>query len=521
MLPDETIDRAADKLAEYRQNDTLSEILDQYAVLIDNYRRLKSDYEEEREGRERYKQLARGHQRNPFVLVVIDGDGYVFDESFVSAGEEGGSRAAKQLNDAVKNSLRRKGLEGCEIMVRVYANLVGLSKTLCKNGLCGAEKRSLSSFTAGFNRSYGLTDFVDAGELKENADFKLKSLLKLYAENAQCKHVFFAACHDVGYVSDLTPYRDNSEMFTLIRTPSLLFHKEFAKLGLNIEELPGVFRTSPLTYASSSSTQAQARSNSTTSTKYALPSPNATQSNGASSAMDGNTICHFYSLGKCRYGNSCRLAHIDNKTSTSHTSQDSTPSPSTIGNGSKSDRNINSDWRRGSLSPSKTNIDALPKKDTIPEGYVAVNAVDDRLDPYLPAPSADAVKRLKALSAEKRFCNNKQLFDACDNENCEYDHYPIPEELRPALECLARSVPCSRRGGCRKANCVYGHVCQRVDCKHRGGGSKGYCRFPMKVCQADYEVSKHVQATDSPLLSPSVSSEDARNAENGGTNLWL
>ncbi|KAJ3455101.1 hypothetical protein MRS44_013701 [Fusarium solani] len=492
MLPDETINRAADKLAAYRSNDALSEILDQYQVLIDNYRRLKSDYEEEREGRERYKQLARGQERNPFALVVIDGDGYVFDEHFVGVGEEGGSRAVKQLIDSVKSSLRRKGLESCEVMVRVYANLVGLSKSLCKNGLCGAEKRSLSSFVAGFNRSYGLADFIDAGELKENADFKLKAILRLYADNAQCKHIYFAACHDVGYVSDLTPIG------------------EFEKLGMNIEELHGVFRQTPLTYAASS----QIKPNNS-STKLNLASTNL--SNGGTANNDGNAVCQFYSLGKCRYGNSCRLPHIDTKTS-SHTSQNSTPSPPSIGNGSKPDRNLNSDWRRGSSnSLSKANIESLPKREDIPEGFVAINHVDDRLDALLPTPSADSIKRLKALSAEKRFCNNKQLFDACDNDDCEYEHNPIAEELKPALEYLARSVPCSRRGGCRKANCVYGHVCQKADCRHRGG--KGYCRFPSRVCLGEYSVSNYVPANDSPILLPSMDWEDARNAENGGTNL--
>ncbi|KAJ4209635.1 hypothetical protein NW759_013282 [Fusarium solani] len=364
-------------------------------------------------------------------------------------------------------------------MVRVYANLVGLSKSLCKNGLCGAEKRSLSSFVAGFNRSYGLADFIDAGELKENADFKLKAILRLYADNAQCKHIYFAACHDVGYVSDLTPYRGNQDRFTLIRTPSLLFHKEFEKLGINIEELHGVFRQTPLTYAASS----QSKPNNS-STKLNLASKNL--SNGGTASNDGNA--------------------------------NSTPSPPSIGDGSKPDRNLNSDWRGGSSnSLSKANIESLPKREDIPEGFVAINHVDDRLDALLPTPSADSIKRLKALSAEKRFCNNKQLFDACDNDDCEYEHNPIAEELKPALECLARSVPCSRRGGCRKANCVYGHVCQKADCHHRGG--KGYCRFPSKVCLGEYSVSNYVPANDSPMLPPSMDSEDARNAENGGTNL--
>lgn len=514
MLPDATIDRAADKLAEFRRDNALSEILDQYAVLIEDYRRLKSDYEEEREGRERYKQLARGQERNPFALVVVDGDGYIFDERFVRDGEEGGSRAAKQLNDTIKDSLRRKGLETCEVMIRVYANLTGLSKALCKNGLAGAEKRSLSSFTAGFNRSYGLADFIDAGELKENADFKLKAILRLYADNAQCKHIYFAACHDVGYVSDLTPFRGNRERFTLVRTPSLLFHKEFDRLGMNIEELPGVFRHSPLTYAYATAQTKTSLPLSSNIGKASLPYNNTTSTKGA--ANDGNTMCSFYMQGNCRYGSTCKFSHSENKSS----SQNSTPSPS-IGNGTKTDRNFSNDWRRGSSvsNGGKLNIDSLPKKEDIPDGLVPINAVEDRLDAYLPSPDPDAVRRLKVLSQDRKFCNNAQLYNSCENPNCEYEHAPIPENLKPALEHLSRSVPCSRKGSCRRANCVHGHVCQKVDCRHRNGG-KGYCRFPARVCTADYTVSDFVPSSDPPLMSPSVDSDDGRNADNGGTDLW-
>jgi hypothetical protein len=132
-------------------------------------------------------------------------------------------------------------------------------------------------------------------------------------------------------------------------------------------------------------------------------------------------------------------------------------------------------------------------------------------------PSANSIKRLRALYAEKRFCNNKQLSGTCENDDCKYEHNPIAEELKPALECLARLVPCSKHGGRRKANCVYGHVCQKADCRHRG--SKNYCRFPSGVCLEEYSVSDYVPANDSPMLPPSVDSKDAQNAANGGTSL--
>jgi hypothetical protein len=82
MLNDTDIDLAArqlDKLKLDGENHykAQAEVLEKYAALMEDYRRLKSDYEEERDAREKYKQLARGQERNPFVLVLVDGDGYV------------------------------------------------------------------------------------------------------------------------------------------------------------------------------------------------------------------------------------------------------------------------------------------------------------------------------------------------------------------------------------------------------------------------------------------------------------
>ncbi|CAK3785811.1 hypothetical protein B0A50_05481 [Lecanosticta acicola] len=116
---------------------------------MDDYKRLLSDFEEAREAREKYKQLARGSEANPFALVLVDGDGYLFEDDLVRDGrEDGGSRAASLLNDFVKASLRSLGLENCRVM------------------------------------------------------------------NSQCKHIYFAACHDVGYISELVPYRANRDRIT-------------------------------------------------------------------------------------------------------------------------------------------------------------------------------------------------------------------------------------------------------------------------------------------------------------------
>jgi hypothetical protein len=491
MLGDDELVRVAKQLSEYRKNDTLSDILDKYAVLIEDYKRLKSDYEEERDAREKYKQLARGQERNPFVLVLVDGDGYIFNEDLSKGADNdssaerlarGGTNAARLLNDAVKASLRRKGLEHCQVMVRVYANVAGLSKALSKAGLVGAEKRSFAPFIASFNRSSGLSDFVDAGEMKENADSKLRALLHLYAENAQCKHIYIAACHDVGYINDLTPHRGNSTRFTLINSPGIKFHDEFVKLQMGIEELPGVFRTTPLDgpafYRPPNAVFA-----STTSTK--LPSSPAKQSSNISPTTTTATessqkaVCEFHKQGKCKYGAGCRFSHGGQ-----HAANTSTQWRSTSTNGSSS----SSAEEVRSVSPSKT----LPRREDIPDGHIAVNKNKHRLDPYISPPSAEAAAELRARVNRQRICNNYHLNNGACDGGCGFDHAPLDPELKRALESLARSLPCSRRGACRKLGCNSGHICQSPDCKHRGG--KAFCKLPFASHAEDLAVASYVPA---------------------------
>lgn len=533
MLSDGDIDRDAGQLAAYRNNDTLSEILDKYSTLIQEYRRLKSDYEEERDAREKYKQVAKSQERNPFVLVLIDGDGYPFNEDLVGRGPDAGSAAAQVLNDAVRASLRKKGLEHCQVMVRIYANVAGLSKALNKaGGSVGAEKRSLAPFIASFNRSYGLTELVDAGELKENADFKLRALLSLYAENAQCKHIYFAACHDVGYISDLTAYTGNAGRFTLVDAHCIRFQKEFTKLGMGIEHLPGVFRSSPLD----------------SSLPYRPPnhmsnnSINNSSSNGVNGSAAANTssdpsrgqatvsppgpaiiptaatprkkaiICTNYSVGKCKFGAQCRYLHVDD--------QRRTPGASASNNSGNS--HSSSSWRdtKPDHSAAIAAIKTLPAKEDVPADHVAVNKAGFRLDPYLPPTGNEATNRLNSRTRRNRVCNNFHLNGHCPaGDQCPYDHSELEDDLRTALETLARSTPCPRRGTCRDPDCTKGHVCQIPDCKARGG--HGYCRIPYGSHLEDLAVAQYVPAVRAASRASPTATSGTRNSSGGSSSVLL
>lgn len=263
MLNEPDLENLEDELRDYRvseitTHDKLQRLLQKHESLLKGYRQLKSDFEEEKESREKYKKLAKAQERNPFVLVLIDGDGYVFKDDLLSAGAHGGVEASQRLNDRIQDSLRRLGLDDCRIMVKIYCNLAGLSKTLARAKVVGFEARSLAPFTASFTRSQDLYDFVDAGDKKEGADYKIRGthahlpregsqqltiateMFRLFADNSQCKHVFFAGCHDTGYLSLLTPFRGKSDRITLLKASA--YHSEFNSLQLDVEDVSSLFR---------------------------------------------------------------------------------------------------------------------------------------------------------------------------------------------------------------------------------------------------------------------------------------
>lgn len=84
------------------------------------------------------------------------------------------------MGDSVKELLHSKlgnDADQCRVMVRAYANILGLSKSMARAGITGYEARSLSSFTSSFTGSRELFDYVDAGD-KEGAGFKIRGILQ-------------------------------------------------------------------------------------------------------------------------------------------------------------------------------------------------------------------------------------------------------------------------------------------------------------------------------------------------------
>ncbi|GAB1727104.1 hypothetical protein NU195Hw_g8022t1 [Hortaea werneckii] len=531
MFSEQQLQQSAGHLADFRHNDirhqeSLAALLDDYAVLIDQYNRLRSDYEEERDARERYKQMSRGQERDPFVLVLVDGDGYVFNDDFVSRGAEGGSKAAQLLKDNINRSLRWKGLEGCQIMVRVYANLVGLSKALAKEGLAGKEKRSLANFAASFTQSNDLFDYVDAGESENSASFKIRAMFRQSVNNSQCKHIFFAGCHDTGYISELAPYSSERERITLVGSGT--FHHEFVKIGPRIENFPMLFRPTSLKGdpTPQKSTIEEVVPPLTKSTPTAQPAKNASNGEG-----ETTKVCGFFKKGKCKNGKNCRFLHPQDPSNGSTENTNGNPNASKVEREESSNQktstpfhlsNLNqtdNDFMNGhapspahqtgtpvpqpahakSQDPLQNLFDfatGLPQPSSVPVGKVPVNKAGDRLDTYIDPPSPYDLEQFKHRTKTQKLCNDHHLTGLCPRgpDSCPFDHAPISDGVCNALKQVAYGVPCPRKSGCRRPVCQKGHCCQRTDCRHRGG--KFPCKIPRGLHSVDMNLAGFVDAVE-------------------------
>ncbi|KAK7949354.1 uncharacterized protein PG986_010240 [Apiospora aurea] len=171
---------------------------------------------------------------DPFVAVVVDGDGAIFTDELL----KNPALAADKLKVAVRAQLLEMPSLPITIpiVVRIYANLHGLAKTIAANMIINYN--DMVDFPSLFNFECDYFDFVDVGRSKEAADSKIRC--------KQCRRIFLAGVtHDAGYLNDLKELKgDQGNRITLVE--SYPARSEFKRFGLPIKSFPGVFRTEML-----------------------------------------------------------------------------------------------------------------------------------------------------------------------------------------------------------------------------------------------------------------------------------
>lgn len=113
------------------------------------------------------------------LVVLIDGDGAIFNLDLIAQGQEGGHQAASILSNGIAECLPNQRRH--QLWVYVFLNKRGLSDVLGRISQHQA-KLMLDDFMIGFNQSAERFIMADVGGAKEAADAKIKGAWSCFLE---------------------------------------------------------------------------------------------------------------------------------------------------------------------------------------------------------------------------------------------------------------------------------------------------------------------------------------------------
>ncbi|KAH6901945.1 hypothetical protein BKA70DRAFT_1307842 [Coprinopsis sp. MPI-PUGE-AT-0042] len=173
------------------------------------------------------------------IVVLIDGDGALFNFDLIEQGQIGGFKAAAQIVERVRwytDADRRD-----EIWIHVFLNKTGL-KTLFHRHAKALAAKALDNFVIGMNESAKTIMVVDVGQKKEAADSKIKALLESEVRLLETRMVFFAGSHDNGYVTELRAHVTAGYKEKLVLVPSYTeVASGYKELDLATLHIPNLF----------------------------------------------------------------------------------------------------------------------------------------------------------------------------------------------------------------------------------------------------------------------------------------
>ncbi|OOF91670.1 hypothetical protein ASPCADRAFT_211029 [Aspergillus carbonarius ITEM 5010] len=377
--------------------------------------------------------------REPFIVVLLDGAGIQFRDEFLQTGEEGGKIAAKKLSIALENYVFRNfpGLDIPKIIARMYVNIKALGETCVRGGIT-TEPSSVEEFARGFN-SHPLFDLVDTGV--DSAHEKIGEAFKLNLYNCHCHQIFLGCSEDSAYAQILV---DTLSELDLIGRVSLIEGTPFGedlnsiKASYRISRFPEIFRDTKITPILAPWKAAVASKP----PPVLTPSPN--QRAVSLSRTSTNTSTNA----------STSLSSISARP----------PSPGEF-----------------QVVQSKSVAPARPK-------IVERNKYGQRVDRLdFKSIPRDDMNRLKKL----KLCNLYYLLGECTVDNCQHDHSrKLTKNELSILTAIARMTPCRYGLDCDDPECTYGHRCPHTDPGKKDCYWGSSCRFDPAAHGVDTNIVK-------------------------------
>ncbi|KAI8960861.1 hypothetical protein F5Y11DRAFT_328357 [Daldinia sp. FL1419] len=369
--------------------------------------------------------------RNPYIVVLIDGDGLIFKDSFVKKGIEGGKLAANELLKTINEKLSATETTPVTVFVNVFANVAGLGKAMMRDD-CVADSTALHNFVLGFNQANVSSNFVDVGYGKELADAKILDSLRFHLRNFNCKKAVLGVSHDAGYapfLANMCTDDTKDRMAILEGTPTVV---ELSTLGLQIFNAPRLFRHEKL------SAKPQEPSRQPSPVPAPLPLP---------------------------------LLPLPS------------PSPLPLPSPSPSVVPVTTTWAAVARTPASP-----PPKVTLPVPFktgTPSRVKQSSPPPWNPGPrgfdpvikiNLTVLERLRKRKDKNRLCNNHFLRGPCTRgKECNFTHnYSPTDEEKKAIAWFARTNRCAAGQNCTNSDCIYGHHCP---CLNNGVCMHPRCKF--------------------------------------------
>ncbi|PYH91703.1 hypothetical protein BO71DRAFT_358836 [Aspergillus ellipticus CBS 707.79] len=382
--------------------------------------------------------------REPFIVVLLDGAGIVFRDEFLLKGEEGGRIAVRKLSSALESYVTSHfpSLELPKIITKMYVNLKGLSETCVRGGIT-TDPSLIGEFARGFNSSHPLFDLVDVGAGMDSAHDKIGEAFKLNLFNCHCHQIFLGCSDDSAYSRLL---EDAAGDIDLIGRVSLIegtpFSKDLdaCKASFRVTQFPEIFRNTKLTpiwgpwkavVASNPRSLLTPSPTQHTAVPLSRTSTN-TSTNDASTSLSSLSVRH--------------------------------PSPW--------------DFR---VVRSKPAVSVQPR--TVERNRYGQRV--DRLD-FKSVPR-DEMSRIKKL----KLCNLYYLLGECAVDNCQHDHSrKLTKSELLTLTAIARLTPCRFGLECDDPDCTYGHRCPHTEPGKKDCYWGSSCRFDPSAHGIDTNIVK-------------------------------
>lgn len=136
--------------------------------------------------------------REPFVVILLDGEGIIFKDEFLQLGEEGGRKAANQFHTAMHAYLTKSlpSIHTPKLMTKIYMNVKGFGELCARSGLV-TDAAAIHDFIRGFNETMSFSEIIDVGSGKNKSLDKIQGLCSPHTTAGESQLIRFYTCRDL------------------------------------------------------------------------------------------------------------------------------------------------------------------------------------------------------------------------------------------------------------------------------------------------------------------------------------